>query len=269
MRMKHLLLTTLACISAISLSSAQTASAAPSANAQATPLAYDVMTIKPNMNGTSMGMGINGDSFTAHNVTLRQLLHYACDIDEDSIAGIPSQIDSKRFDIEAKISDPDPVALKNMTPEQTRSMLLPLLVERFQLKTHSEARILPVYELIVAKGGPKIKLSEDQTKSIWGDSSFYSNKSNIKFVTKALSMASLAKDLSGWANRTVIDKTGLAGNYDLTLQWTPDDTPASTDANSAPSIYTAVQEQLGLKLQPAKGPVETLVVDHAAMPSDN
>lgn len=249
---------------------AQTDGAAKADRPQATPPAYDVMTIKPDVTGRgSMGIDAHGDLFIAHNVSLKQLLQYVYDINEDSVAGVPSQLDSRRFDIEAKVSDPDPVALKRITSEQKRSMLLPLLAERFQLKTHTESRILPVYELIVVKGGPKFKPSENQTKRSLGSISLNGNESSVKLVAKALPMASLARTLADEVHRTVIDKTGLAGNYDLTLQWTPDDAPASTDSNSAPSIYTAVQEQLGLKLQPAKGPVEILVVDHAAMPSGN
>jgi uncharacterized protein (TIGR03435 family) len=156
-----------------------------------------------------------------------------------------------------------------MNSEQRRAMLRPLVTERFQLKTHTESRILPVYELVVAKGGPKCKLSDDQTKLGWGDIGLYYNRSDIRLEGRALPMAHLAKTLADQVHRTVIDKTALTGNYDLTLQWTPDDAPASTDADSVPSIYTAVQEQLGLKLQPAKAPVEVLVVDHAAMPSEN
>jgi uncharacterized protein (TIGR03435 family) len=82
-------------------------------------------------------------------------------------------------------------------------------------------------------------------------------------------MAHLAKTLADQLHRSVVDKTELTGNYDLTLQWTPDSAPESAGADAPPSIYTAVQEQLGLKLQPAQAPVEVLVVDHAAMPTEN
>jgi len=272
MRTKDILLATLLCISAISISSAQTAGAPVAASAQATPPAYDVMTIKPNVTGSgSMGFSLDtkGDHFVAHHVSLKQIMQYVYDLNEDSIAGVPAQFDTLRFDIEAKVVEPDLDALKKMNSEQRRAMLRPLVTERFQLKTHTESRILPVYELVVAKGGPKCKLSDDQTKLGWGDIGLYYNRSDIKLEGRGLPMAHLAKTLADQVHRTVIDKTALTGNYDLTLQWTPDDAPASTDADSVPSIYTAVQEQLGLKLQPAKAPVEVLVVDHAAMPSEN
>ena len=272
MRTKHLLLTSLACICAISITSAQTAAAPAAASAQATTPAYDVMTIKPNVTGNgSIGFSLDskGDHFVAHHVSLKQIMQYVYDLNEDSIAGVPTQFDTLRFDIEAKVVEPDLDALKKMNSEQRRAMLRPLVTERFQLKTHTESRILPVYELVVAKGGPKCKLSDDQTKLGWGDIGLYYNKSDIKLEGRGLPMAHLAKTLADQVHRTVIDKTGLTGNYDLTLQWTPDDRPASTDDNAPPSIYTAVQEQLGLKLQPAKAPVEVLVVDHAATPTEN
>ena len=270
MRTKHLLLATLACISAISISFAQTAGTPAAVSAQATAPTNDVMTIKPNITDSgSMGLDTKGDHFIAHNVSLKHLLQYVYDLNEDSIAGVPAQFDTVRFDIEAKIVEPDLDALKKMNSEQRRSMLRPLVAERFQLKTHTESRILPIYELVVVKGGPKFKLSDDQTKLGWGDIGLYYNKSDIKLEGRGLPLPHLARTLADQVHRTVIDKTGLDGNYDLTLQWTPDDSPASADANSAPSIYTAVQEQLGLKLQPAKAPVEVLVVDHAAMPSEN
>ena len=106
--------------------------------------------------------GAPGDRFMAQNYSLKMLLQYTYDLNEDSIVGIPSQLDSKRFDIKAKISDPDLDALKKLSEKQGRLMVLPLLTERFQLKTHMETRPGPVYELVVAKGGPKLKPSADK-----------------------------------------------------------------------------------------------------------
>jgi len=158
MRMNSFLIPSLFGICAISIASAQTASAPATASAQATPPAYDVMTIKPNNSGSGgTSYGGHGDSFMAQNLSLKMLLQYAYDLNEDSIVGIPSQLDSKRFDIKAKISEPDLDALKKLSEKQGRLMVLPLLTERFQLKTHMETRPGPVYELVVAKGGPKFK----------------------------------------------------------------------------------------------------------------
>ena len=266
MRTKNFLITSLISICAISISYSQSTNTPATASAQAAPPAYDVMTIKPSdPDSRSTSIGGLGDRFSAQNYSLKMLLQFAYDLNEDSIVGIPSQLDSKRFDIEAKISDPDLDVLKKLSPKQRRLMVLPLLTERFQLKTHMETRPGPIYELVVAKGGSKLKPSANKECGV----SFNSNGNSSTITAKCQPMASLAKTLFAQLHRPVVDKTALTGNYDLTLQWTPDGAPASTDDNAPPSIYTAVQEQLGLKLQPAKAPVEVLVVDHAAMPTEN
>jgi uncharacterized protein (TIGR03435 family) len=247
--------------------------ALPSAPAQtintALAPAYDVMTIKANKTASGgVDIDTDDDRFSATNVSLKQLLENAYDIRQDLISGISGPLDSARFDIEAKISDPDPAAIKKMTREQERQIILPLLTERFQLKTHIETKTLPVYELVLLPGGPKFKPSADQTKTGGGSMSIHGSRTRADLTAHDIPMTSLGKTLAGQVHRTVIDKTGLKGNFDLTLQWSNDENPDS-GAEQAPSIFTAVQEQLGLKLQPAKGPVETLVVDHAAMPSEN
>jgi uncharacterized protein (TIGR03435 family) len=251
--------------------SAQTNGAAKADSAQAVPPSYDVMTIKPSNPDSSGGTAIGGrgDSFMAQNNSLKMLLQYAYDLNEDAIVGIPSQLDSKRFDIAAKISAPDLDALKNLSEKEGRLMVLPLLTERFQLKTHMETRPGSIYELVVAKGGPKLKPATDEASRTGVSTSINWIGNGLKLTANSQPTAALAKILTGQLHRLVVDKTALTGNYDLTLQWTPDGEPVSTDADPAPSIYTAVQEQLGLKLQPAKAPVEVLVVDHAAMPTEN
>ncbi|MDP9050428.1 MAG: TIGR03435 family protein [Acidobacteriota bacterium] len=250
------------------LALAQTAATAPTPAAAPAP-AYDVMTIKPN-NSASGGTDIDSDDgrFTATNVSLKLLLEEAYDIKQDLITGLSGPIESAHFDISAKISEPDQDALKKLTPQQQRKLLLPLLIERFQLKTHVETKVLPVYELVLLPGGPKFKPSTDQTEGNNGDTSVHGTRIHADLTAKAVPMSAFARSIAGFVHRTVLDKTGLKGNFDLTLQWSNDENPDS-GAEQAPSIFTALQEQLGLKLQPAKGPVETLVVDHAAMPTDN
>lgn len=254
----------LACPSAFAQATAQ-----PAIEAAPTSISYDVMAIRPN-NTASGGVDIDTDDdrFTATNVSLRILMEEIYDIKSDLISGIPGPIDSARFDISAKISEPDHEALKKLTPEQQRLLLLPLLTERFQIKMHTETKTLPVYELVVLPGGPKFKPSADQTTTGGGDVSVRGSRLRADLTAKKIPMKHLAKALANPIHRTVIDKTGLKGTYDLTLQWSNDENPDS-GAEQAPSIFTAVQEQLGLKLQPAKGPVDTLVVDHVAMPSEN
>ena len=240
----------------------------PSTATTPTPV-YDVMSIKPN-NSAAGNSDMNADDnglFSAHNVSLKQLLQTAFDIKGSLISGIPGPIDSARFDVSAKVVDPDLEILKKMTRLQGRQMLLPLLIDRFQLKTHFEVKTLPVYELVVAKGGAKLKLSSDQTPS-GGDINTNGYSTMVKVTARKAPMDSVAKALSTSADRTVINKTGLTGNFDLDLQFSRNDI-TDLGADAPPTIYTAIEEQLGLKLEPAKGPVDTLIVDHAEMPSSN
>jgi uncharacterized protein (TIGR03435 family) len=243
---------------------AQGASAAQAENTTPKLPAYDVVSIKLNKSGSgSLDIETSSHTYSATNISLKKLLENAYDIKEDLISGVSGPVASARFDIEAKIVEPDPDALKKLSARQQGAMLLPFLVERFQLKTHTEIKTLPVYELIVIKGGPKFKQSAGDSTGNRGTSIH-----NRELTAHDIPMTSLARTLEGQLHRTVIDKTGLTGSYDLALRWAPDD-GSDTQTDSAPSIVTGLQEQLGLKLQSTKGPVETLVVDHAEMPSEN
>jgi uncharacterized protein (TIGR03435 family) len=255
-------------LAAASSANAQNTVPAPPATAATPAPVYDVMTIRLN-NGVSQGSDTNADDghFSAHNVSLRHLLQTAYDIRHDLVFGIPAPLESARFDVEAKVVDPNLAVIRKLTREQGHQMLLPLLIDRFHLKTHVEVKTLPVYELVVAKGGAKLKLSADQTPN-GGDINTSSYQALTKVTASQAPMASVAKALSNSLDRTVIDKTGLAGNFDFNLQWSSEDS-ADPSPDAPPTIFTAIEEQLGLKLQAAKGPVETLVVDHAEMPSQN
>jgi uncharacterized protein (TIGR03435 family) len=164
------------------------------------------------------------------------------------------------------------------------------LADRFKLKIHTETKQLPVYELVAPKGGSKLKeatAGDTYANGIKGlDGVGRGGLMRVgrgQLTAQAVPITSLANMLSQQLQRTVLDKTGLTGKYDLELNWTPDQgsdpmfkgaegSPQRGDAapdSSGPSIFTALQEQLGLKLQSAKGPVETLVIDHVEMPSEN
>lgn len=232
------------------------------------PVSYDVMSIRQNKTGSRDSAHAGADGrYSSTNVSLKSVLAKIFDIKEDLIYGIPSAIDSSRFDIEAKVADPDPEAIKKMTREEDRMMLLPLLTERLQLKSHIETRTLPVYDLVVAKSGPKFVQSADQTK-LGGGISGRGDSRTLKYTFQRMPMTSLTNLLTDRIHRTVIDKTGLAGNYDFALSWGKSET-SEEQTDSAPPLFTALQEQLGLKLEATKGPVETLVVDHIEMPSEN
>jgi uncharacterized protein (TIGR03435 family) len=178
------------------------------------------------------------------------------------ISGGPSWLDSDsdRFNIAA-------IALgdKAPSPENVRLMLQSLLADRFQLKVHREIKEGPVYALVVGKNGPRLKVSKpDEESSITASGNRTAN------ITMANQTADrLALQLADSLDRPVIDKTGLTGHYDIKLTWIPEYAGAPRPGSDDVDIFTAVQEQLGLKLEPQKAPIEILVVDHAERPSDN
>jgi uncharacterized protein (TIGR03435 family) len=229
---------------------------------------YDVVSIKLNKTGSdSVSIHTTNDRYSGTNVSVKGLLQDAYDIKEDLISGVPGPVDSARFDVEAKIVEPDPAVVKKLTGPQRRAMVLPFLVERFQLKAHTEVKVLPVYELVVVQGGPKFKPPADDKKH-GQHMSISSNNGSREMNAEGVPMKDLASTLTNQVHRTVIDKTGLVGSYDLAMKWSSED-DVEAEAAAVPGIFTALPEQLGLKLQPAKGPVDTLVVDHVEMPSEN
>jgi uncharacterized protein (TIGR03435 family) len=223
---------------------------------------YDVVSIKEDKSGRSdWGIDTTNNRFSATNVSLKVLLQDAYGIKEDLISGVPGAVESARFTIEAKTVEADTDPKRKISNEQRRAMVLAFLVERFHLKAHTEIRTLPVYELIVLKDGPKFK------QSVAGKEGSGSHRTSGELTVDNTSMKLFTSSLASLVHRTVIDKTGLEGNYDFSLKYSPDD--ISTPQADSPSLFTALQEQLGLKLQSAKGPVETLVVDSVEMPSEN
>lgn len=233
------------------------------------PTSYDVMSVKINKSvSDSSSTRTNDGRFTAVNVSLEQLLGGIYDMKPELISGLTGPIASARFDITAAQESPDIAALQKMTPRERWQMLLPLLTERFSLKTHTETKVLPVYELTVLPSGPKFKLSAQQTGPNGGSTSTNGNNGRVTLTAHEVSMTSLAKTFSGQIHRTVLDRTFLSGSFDVEMRWSTDNAP-ETGAETLPLIFTAVQEQLGLKLVPAKGPVETLVVDQVSMPTEN
>jgi uncharacterized protein (TIGR03435 family) len=252
--------------------------------------AFDVVSVKQDKSeGSMIRVMMKPDGYAATNVSLKMLIEEVYGIRQDLISGAPGWVDSIRFDIDAKVAGGNVDDLKKLKPEQRMSMLKPMLADRFQVKVHTETKTLPVYELVVAKGGSKLKEAMPgytYTNGIKGPDGVahggMMRMSRGEVTGQALAVESLVNMLSRQLQRTVIDKTGLTGKYDFTLQWTEESSDPmfkggdgsqqkaepAPDA-TGPSIFTALQEQLGLKLQSAKGPVETLVIDHVEMPSEN
>ena len=252
----------------------------PAASAVVLP-AFEVAAIKLNQSGSgSSRSNIDNGRFTATNVSLKNLIEYqAYGIPGNRVLEGPKWLDSTKFDIEAKMDDSEADHLRTLAhgPRrlETQAMFQQLLADRFKLAVHWETRELPVYALTVAKKGPMLEPTKESTEGSGTRS--HSSLSGSEFSAKGVTLPELAEaltqELSRELGRDIIDKTGIKGRYDLTLKWTPDaggaTDGAATSADSGPSIFTAVQEQLGLKLEPAKAPVQVLVIDHAEMPSEN
>jgi uncharacterized protein (TIGR03435 family) len=240
--------------------------------AQTQPHAFEVATIRPdNTLHNNTDVDTNNGSYVATGLSLSSLIREAFNLQtSDQIRNLPSWAGSAWFDINAKI-DPDDVAyLKNARREESQKiyteMLQSLLFDRFRLKIHHEMRELSTYNLVVSKGGSKLKLSALQT----GDSVNMSVH-NQELTATAAPLSSLIVFLSGQVHRTTIDKTGLTGYYDMALKWTRDELAgtAAEPSDAPPPLFTAIQDQLGLKLEPSKGPVDTIVIDHIEEPTEN
>jgi uncharacterized protein (TIGR03435 family) len=242
---------------------------------------YDAVAIKPNKSGSGgVHVSTNDGRFQATNVSLLNLLENAYGIRSGLISGVSGWAASARYDINAKQIDYDPKA--NQTKEQRQAMMAVMLEERFHLKVHVEVKELPVYDLVVTKDGPKFKESApeppadpDAPKKPSGMSGNRGNMNvsghngAMELTSWANPMTSFVGSLSILVDRTVIDKTGLKGEYDVHMKWTSDTASPPLPDDAPPTLFTAIQEQLGLKLVPSKGPVNTLVVDHVEQPTEN
>lgn len=228
--------------------------------------AFEVASVKP-ADPANRGMSLDklpGGRFVATNVSLRTLLKEAYGMRDFQIEGQPDWFDSQRWDVSAKSE-------KASSEEEMSEMLQSLLADRFKLKMHREERVLQVYVLTVGKNGPKVKEAQG------GDSSIGVRIRGVGHVTGTkASMQQLTETLSdvrmngrAMLNRPVLDRTGLNGVYDFVLEWTPDLAPVDGAAPGGPSIFTAVQDQLGLKLETQKAPVQIFIIDHAEKASAN
>ena len=266
------------------------------ANAQTPAPTFDVASVKPNKSG-DMGIRIMfqpGGRFEANNASLKTLIQIAYDVRDFQISGGPAWISSDRYDIQAKAEGGSQGDLRTETEEQRKAdldrrrlMIQALLADRFKLVVHKESKESTIYALVVAKGGPKLKELPPETTPAPDpkESKDSMDKPDPKrpprgmmrmghgeLSSQGVKLAALAQSLSNAVGRPVIDKTGLTGDYSYELKWTPDESQGgaapSADANG-PSIFTALQEQLGLKLESQKGQVDSLVIDHAEKASEN
>lgn len=296
-RMRHLAFVFLLVILASSHSPVGRAQTAPT-----TPrAAFDVATVKPNKAGemrVSMRI-IPGGAYEAFNVTLGAMIRLAYRLQEYQLVGAPAWVDQDRFDIVGKPPAGEPLDLQ--------PRMQSLLAERFNLKAHEETREFPIYALVVAN--PNGKLGAKMTPSSVDCAALARGRGNAptpptlpapgtrpecgvtnnggKIAAGGFTMTQLANTLSQFAGRTVIDRTGLSGAFNIDLEFTPDPGLRGRGAGgglppSAPapgservvdpsglSIFTAVQEQLGLKLDSQRGPLPVLVIDSVSQPTEN
>jgi len=233
---------------------------------------FEVATIKPS-NPAAQGklFTIKGRQVLTINTTLADVITMAYGLHARQLVGGPSWMESDKYDITGQ---PEGQGMPNQT--QMRAMLRALVEERFKLTTHRETRELPAYSLVVAPGGPKLTKNDSNPNGL---PSLLFRGLGVLPVTNA-TMADFAGVMQlAVLDRPVVDKTGLQGRYDFVLTWTPDETqfasfgvriPSPSNAADAPPVlFTAVQEQLGLKFDSVRAPVEVLVIDRVEKPSEN
>jgi uncharacterized protein (TIGR03435 family) len=246
----------------------QTAATAP---AKASWPVLEVAAIKPVKNPTpNVQDRTDGRRLLARNVTVRDLIMMGYELDPGQIADGPAWMATDEYDIDAEA-----VEGVQLDDQQKEEMLLKeLLADRFKLSFHHEQRTLPVYVMVVAKGGPKLKASdadgvENSACEHLGQCTF--KKRTLSNFARFMQFVVL--------DRPVVDKTGIAGEFDFSLRWTPDESqftrlgilpgPSADNPNAPPPLFPAIQEQLGLKLEPMKAPVQVLVIDHVERPTEN
>ena len=287
---------------------------------------FEVASVKPNKSGERMIRISNTPGrFAATNVTAKMLIEFAYNIKDPQLSGGPSWLDSARFDIDAKADEPEEPAAGGSSlmavagpntkalargpgdpamdtmNQRRRLMVQSLLADRFKLTLDRQTKDLPIYELVVGKGGPKFKETTlpppdpnappqapsgpPRPGQPFRGRGIMMGIGRGQLNMNGGSMRQLADALSARVGRNVVDKTGLTGDYDLTLQWTPDENDPITRSGgpdgrppgdvapppdpNGPTLFTALQEQLGLKLESTKGPVETFAISHIEQPSEN
>jgi uncharacterized protein (TIGR03435 family) len=221
---------------------------------------FEVASVKPGRPGDARGSTFQftpGGGLKVTNGTLKGIIETAYDVRDFQIAGGPGWLSSQPWDISARSASDDGI-------NETRRRLQALLAQRFQLKVHRETKELAAYALTVAKSGPKL-LEGVSANTPAGVRRGCGQMTGIR-----ASMANLALYLSRQLERPVLDRTGLSGRYDFQLDWAPDSSACSAPANDdGPSIFTALQEKLGLRLESTKSPMEIIVVDYAEKADDN
>jgi uncharacterized protein (TIGR03435 family) len=269
-------------------------------SANAPKFEFEVATIKPSKPGSGPGgYSFPAGGFKATNVSLQTLVEAAYRIGDDQVLGAPKWLNSDRYDVEAKMDASAAADLQKLNREELdaarQQMLQAFLADRLMLTIHRETKEFPVYLLVISKNGPKLQEAKpgdtyadgpkgrDGSPLAAGNTRMTGGRNARTLTAHAVPISSLTQLLLAFLGRPVLDKTGLVGKYDFTLTWGPDDNRppaltggASNDGSSSvasdsngPPLLTALQEQLGLKLESGKGPLEVIVIDHVERPSGN
>ena len=243
----------------------------PPMDSKADP-SWEVATIKPS-DPASPGKGFGGAprKFQTHNTTLNDLIMFAYDVNAKQILNGPAWMETDKFDITT--GQPDAPGSPNAA--QLKLMLRKLLQSRFAMKYHTDTKEMSAYVLTVAKGGPKMTKSEADPNNLGA----FGFRQLGNLIVRNQTMADVAHGFQGAVfDRPVVDQTGLQGRWDFSLKWTPDDTQFAVfnvkivpndAADAPPPIFTAIQEQIGLKLEAGKPQVDVMVLDHVEKPSEN
>ena len=231
------------------------------AQSTATRPAFEVASVKPNRAGGGFAINTPPGGVIATNTTLKFLVQQAYSVQDFQVSGGPGWLDTERYNIDAK-------APSQVTGDQLMLMLQVLLENRFRLIVHRGTKEVPAYFLSVGKSGPKLH----EPSSEGAANGFRMGTSRLS--GRRVSMSGLTDVLTQLLRHPVSNRTGLTGFFDLALEWSPDETqlrgPQDAIGDSAgPSIFTAIQEQLGLKLESTKSPIDVLVIDKAEKPSEN
>jgi uncharacterized protein (TIGR03435 family) len=237
-----------------------TAQSATTANAKPE---FEVVTIKPSDPNVSRGtfFTIKGSHVIAANTDLDDLVSLAYGIHTKQIVNGPPWLATDRFDIDGVFGTQG-----RPNRDQMKLLFQKLLADRFQLAFHHEEKELGVYALTVEKSGPKFTRTDRKPT----DSTNFSYTNSIVLTVRNASMADFADGMAGtFMDRPVVDQTGLKDRYDFILKWTPEGSPAGEDPSAPPGLYTAIKEQLGLRLVPAKASVHVLAIDRIDKPSPN
>ncbi len=222
---------------------------------------FEVASIRPARDDGDHDSETDKGFFRTHNLTLKRLIARAYAVDTRQIFGGPNWIDSDSYDITARI----PAEFAQQTREKVPLMLQSLLADRFQLIIHREPRELSGYALVVAKKGPKMERAKPEETGSHADSN------NTHLTAKNVTMEAFANHLSRDIGKVVVDKTGLMGGFNFELDWIPERLQSGPEpsVDDRPSIFTALEQQLGLKLESAKVTTLAIVVDRAEKPDGN